>query len=57
MAKTRKRPQLGREDWILEALKVLEERGIDGVKVVIIAERMGVTSGSFYWHFKGLPDL
>ena len=24
---------------------------------MVIAERMGVTSGSFYWHFKNLRDL
>jgi len=53
--KTKRR--LGREDWVREALEVLQERGVDGVKIVVIAERMGVTSGSFYWHFKGLQDL
>lgn len=52
-----KKLKLRREDWVRESLRVLEERGIDGVKIVIIAERMEVTSGSFYWHFKGLPDL
>ena len=52
-----KKQQLNREDWIREALNVLEEQGVDGVKIVVIADRMGVTSGSFYWHFKGLPDL
>lgn len=49
--------RLSREDWVREALEVLHERGVDGVKIVVIAERMGVTSGSFYWHFKGLNDL
>jgi AcrR family transcriptional regulator len=51
------KPRLGREDWVLGALEVLKERGVDGVKIVVIAERMGVTSGSFYWHFKNLQDL
>jgi AcrR family transcriptional regulator len=53
--KTKRR--LGREDWVREALDVLQERGVDGVKIVVIAEQLGVTSGSFYWHFKGLQDL
>ena len=52
-----KKTRLTRESWIREALDVLHERGVDGVKIVIIAERMGVTSGSFYWHFKGLKEL
>ena len=56
MAK-RTRQRLNREDWLQGTLKVLEQHGVDGVKIVIIAERMGVTSGSFYWHFKGLRDL
>ncbi len=49
--------RLSRADWVRGALDVLRERGVDGVKIVVIAERMGVTSGSFYWHFKGLQDL
>ena len=53
----RKKPQLTREDWLQETLKVLEQRGVGGVKVVVIAERLNVTSGSFYWHFKNLRDL
>jgi AcrR family transcriptional regulator len=48
---------LSRADWVRGALDVLRERGVDGVKIVVIAERMDVTSGSFYWHFKGLQDL
>ena len=54
---TRKKPQLNREDWLQETLKVLQYRGVDGVKIVVIAESLGVTSGSFYWHFKDLRDL
>lgn len=49
--------RLTRDDWVREAFALLHERGVDGVKIVVIAERMGVTSGSFYWHFKGLPEL
>ncbi len=53
----RVKQRLTRDDWVREALEVLEDRGVDGVKVVLIAKRLGVTSGSFYWHFKGLRDL
>lgn len=49
--------RLGREDWIRAAIRTLQERGVDGVKVVVLAEDLGVTSGSFYWHFKGIPEL
>ena len=49
--------RLSREDWVRGALVMLEERGIEGIKIVTLAERLGVTSGSFYWHFKNLRDL
>ena len=52
-----KRVRLSQADWLLETLEVLQQQGIDGVKIVVIAERLGVTSGSFYWHFKNLRDL
>lgn len=56
MDMTEKR-RLGRQDWIRGALEILLERGAGGVKVVVLAERLGVTSGSFYWHFKKVQDL
>ncbi len=52
-----KKTRLSREDWLQETLKVLQQRGVESVKIVVIAERMSVTSGSFYWHFKNLRDL
>ena len=51
------RKRLSREDWIAAALELMFEKGAGGVKVVVLAQRMGVTSGSFYWHFKKLQDL
>ena len=48
---------LSREDWILEALKVMDREGIHGVKISALAESLGVTKGSFYWHFKSREDL
>ena len=43
--------RLSKEDWLMAALKICEE-GIDKVKVAPLAAQMGVTTGSFYWHFK-----
>ena len=56
MEKTRQASKT-REDWVRAGLAVLQERGVAGVKVVHVAQRLGVTSGSFYWHFTDLPDL
>ena len=49
--------RLSRKDWLHGALELLTAAGAEGVKVVTLAERLGVTSGSFYWHFKNRREL
>jgi AcrR family transcriptional regulator len=51
------RGQFGPADWIRAAQKILECRSIDSVRVEVLAKEMGVTKGSFYWHFKDRDDL
>ena len=48
---------LNREDWQLRALEILAAEGIQGVKVERVAQALGATKGSFYWHFKNREDL
>ncbi len=43
--------------WIDCALDVLAEHGIDGVRVEVLAKKLQVTKGSFYWHFKDRDAL
>jgi AcrR family transcriptional regulator len=43
--------RLGRADWVVEALRMLAERGVEAVRVEPLAKRLRVTKGSFYWHF------
>ncbi|MFG5409804.1 helix-turn-helix domain-containing protein [Piscinibacter sakaiensis] len=45
------RPPLSPADWIADALALLADQGIDAVRVDVLARRLGVTRGSFYWHF------
>lgn len=45
------------DSWIDAALQVLAEQGIEGVKVERLANELGVTKGSFYWHFKDREAL
>ncbi len=52
---TRKR--LTREDWIKAGLKALAKRGPSAIAVEPLAREIGTTKGSFYWHFKDLPDF
>ena len=51
------RPRLGRAAWIQEALEVLGETGIEAVGVEPLAKRLGVSKGSFYWHFEDRDEL
>lgn len=45
------------EAWIHEALSALAEGGMASVKVEVLAKRLKVTKGSFYWHYKNRSDL
>lgn len=51
------RNQLQRFDWLLEALGIFVAEGIDAVRITRLAEELGVTRGSFYWHFSNRDDL
>jgi AcrR family transcriptional regulator len=58
--KTRKRsetPRLTRDDWLDAAFQAVVDGGFDSVRVLVIAQRLGVTRGSFYWHFTDHADL
>jgi AcrR family transcriptional regulator len=56
-AAKKKSERLSREDWGEAALEVLYSEGVGKVSIVRIARDLGVTSGSFYWHFKDRNDL
>lgn len=45
------RNRLSATDWELAALALLAESGVAAVAVEPLARRLGVTKGSFYWHF------
>jgi AcrR family transcriptional regulator len=49
------RSRLSAEDWLTGGLQLLADEGLAGVKVDALAGRLGVTKGSFYWHFETLP--
>ncbi len=43
--------------WIEAASEVLVDQGIDHVRIDVLAGQLGVTRGSFYWHFRSREDL
>ncbi len=51
------RTPLTPESWIEAATQVLVDQGIDHVRVDVLATQLGVTRGSFYWHFRDREDL
>jgi AcrR family transcriptional regulator len=55
--KTTRSPPLDRASWIKGALAVLAEDGPAGLRVEVLAKKLHVTKGSFYWHFKDRRDL
>lgn len=46
-----------KDGWLEAALEALAEGGIDAVRVEALARSLGVTKGSFYWHFSDRGDL
>lgn len=52
-----KHPRLTGADWVQAALEALVEDGIEAVQVTVLARRLQVTRGSFYWHFDSREDL
>jgi AcrR family transcriptional regulator len=50
-------PRLSADDWAMAALEVVALRGIEGLSVEGLARQLGVTKGSFYWHYADRPQL
>jgi AcrR family transcriptional regulator len=50
-------PTLTASDWAEAALQLIAEKGLRALTVSTLARRLGVTKGSFYWHFQGRSEL
>jgi len=51
------RSRLSAEDWELAALEGIAEHGVGALAVEPLARELGVTKGSFYWHFRNREAL
>ncbi|NKY63826.1 TetR/AcrR family transcriptional regulator [Gordonia rubripertincta] len=49
--------RLGADDWLDASVEVLLEDGIEGLKISRLSARLGVTKGSFYWHFTDIATM
>ena len=43
--------RLSVDDWIQAGFAILAEEGMKALKIDRLCRRLGVTKGSFYWHF------
>ncbi len=56
----RRRPpeaSLSEGDWVAAGTDLLAKENVRGVQIPALCQRLGVTKGSFYWHFGSLADL
>ena len=51
------RATLSAADWERAALELIAEKGVQALAVEPLARRMGITKGSFYWHFSSRESL
>lgn len=49
--------RLTRDDWLDAAFRAVVDGGFDQVRVLLLATNLGVTRGSFYWHFADHAEL
>ena len=49
--------RLTRQDWINSGLRTLATDGASALKVGAMAAALGVSRGSFYWHFTDFSDF
>jgi AcrR family transcriptional regulator len=57
MVKKKEEPSRSAVDWEEAALEVFATGGVHAVSIPSLARTLGVTKGSFYWHFKNFDDL
>ncbi len=51
----RRTSRLGPDDWLAAGMVALCEAGPAAIKAEPLALRLGVSKGSFYWHFRDVP--
>jgi len=56
-AQKSERASLSAADWERAALELISEQGIQALAIEPLARRMGITKGSFYWHFSSRESL
>ncbi|MEO3997823.1 TetR/AcrR family transcriptional regulator [Mesorhizobium sp. CAU 1732] len=50
-------PRMSERDWIDAAFRHIARNNLDDIRVEELARELGVTKGSFYWHFRNRHQL
>lgn len=48
---------LNEQDWVKAAIEILVDENVRGIRIDSLCKKLGVTKGSFYWHFDTRNDL
>jgi AcrR family transcriptional regulator len=56
LEKTKKK-RLTKDVWLAKALSLINEEGPSCLGLRYMTEKLGVTTGSFYWHFESLENF
>ncbi len=48
---------LNKSDWVDAATGILVDENVRGIRIDALCAKLGVTKGSFYWHFNGRAGL
>lgn len=56
-ARRRRTARLSYDDWVDSALGLLSREGVGAIKIPRLCQELGVTKGSFYWHFDDIEQL
>lgn len=54
---TKRSGRLTESDWVNSAMEIMLQENIKGIKITTLCSKLGVTKGSFYWHFTKRSDL
>ncbi len=49
--------RLSKGDWLEASMQILDAEGVGSLTIENLTTRLGVTQGSFYWHFKSHPQF
>ena len=53
----RRSTRLSYDDWVDGSLDLLAREGVEAIKISRLCQELGVTKGSFYWHFDDIEQL